>query len=64
MLQIWSSETGVEVPSQVVGDRVYFTAETPALGISAWTVMQNRDCTRAEKKTHSKSDLGASDGRD
>ena len=54
LLQIWSAETGREVPSQVVGDRLYFVADTPALGISAWRVMVDRDCARPEGRRQNK----------
>ena len=57
LLQIWSAETGREVSSQVVGERLYFTAETPALGVSAWRVAVSKDCARAEEETQSRGEL-------
>ena len=48
----------------MVGGRLYFVAETPALGVSAWRVMVSKDCTRAEEKTQSRGDSGALDRRD
>ena len=66
LLQIWSAETGREVSSQVVGERLYFTAETPALGVSAWRVAVSKDCARAEEETQSRGEsvLCALDGVD
>ena len=54
LLQIWSAETSREVSSQVVGERLYFTAETPALGVSAWRVEVSKDCARTEEETQSR----------
>ena len=54
LLQIWSAETGKDVSSQVVGERLFFTAETPALGVSAWRVAVSKDCARAEEETQSR----------
>ena len=56
LLQIWSAETGREVPSQVVGDRLYFTADTPALGVSAWRVTVSKDCENAEERRQNRGD--------
>ena len=54
--QIWSADTGREVPSHVVGDKLYFTADTPDLGISAWRVIVDRDCARPEEMRQNKGD--------
>ena len=57
LMQIWSAETGRKVSSQVVGERLYFTAETPVLGVSAWRVAVSKDCARAEEETQSRGEL-------